>query len=164
MSRGRFVKISGHSVENVGSCLWIPARDLKGTSSSSGLLTLGRSSSPGLRGDQDHLPPWKLPGELMAPAALCCPPLVTGHMHGPQALTNPVWASPCLLHPHLCQMDGFGSCQRSAWIRCCQLNGWFWRAQETVTWDISGIKFAEFEIKLYFISPCVSGKHICVFS
>lgn len=46
MSRGRFVTISGHSLENVGSCLSIPARDLKGTSSSSGLLTLGREFQP----------------------------------------------------------------------------------------------------------------------
>lgn len=42
MSRGKLLKISGHSVENGGSCLWSLARGFRRANFSGGLLILGQ--------------------------------------------------------------------------------------------------------------------------
>lgn len=42
MIRGRLVKISGHRVENGGSCMWILAKDFSRANLSAGLLIPGQ--------------------------------------------------------------------------------------------------------------------------
>lgn len=82
---GRFIKVSGHGVENGEFCLWIPDRELSRANPSAVLLTL----ELGLPVNVSKLTRNTCPlGSCLmrtSPTALCCPPLSTGRIHGSPA-------------------------------------------------------------------------------